>query len=54
MKETEGERTKVENIDWEYQKDVDLMVGSLEHSLCSFGGFCCGRSDLVELQVFFI
>jgi serine palmitoyltransferase len=36
-----------------FSSDVELMVGSLERSLCSLGGFCCGRTDLVELQVLF-
>lgn len=36
-----------------FAKDVELMVGSLERASCAVGGFCCGRLDLVELQVLF-
>jgi serine palmitoyltransferase len=31
--------------------DVDLLIGSLEHTFGSMGGFCCGREDVVFHQV---
>jgi serine palmitoyltransferase len=30
--------------------DVDCLIGSLEHAFGSVGGFCAGRSDIIEHQ----
>jgi 7-keto-8-aminopelargonate synthetase-like enzyme len=30
--------------------DVDCLIGSLEHAFGSAGGFCAGRSDIIEHQ----
>ncbi|XP_055332249.1 serine palmitoyltransferase 1-like [Paramacrobiotus metropolitanus] len=32
------------------REDVDLIAGSLEHSLGSTGGFCCGSSFIIDHQ----
>ena len=30
--------------------DIDCLIGSLEHAFGSVGGFCAGRSDIIEHQ----
>jgi serine palmitoyltransferase len=30
--------------------DVDILIGSLEHAFGAVGGFCAGRSDIIEHQ----
>lgn len=30
--------------------EIDLISGSLEYALCSVGGFCAGRSYVVDHQ----
>ena len=32
-------------------EEVDLIAGSLENSLASVGGFCCGRAYVIDHQV---
>jgi len=32
--------------------EVDLIAGSLENSLASVGGFCCGRAYVIDHQVY--
>ena len=32
-------------------KDVDLISASLENSVASIGGFCCGTSYVIDHQV---
>ena len=33
--------------------DIDAIVGSLEHSFGSMGGFCCGRKDVTDHQTLY-
>jgi len=32
-------------------EEVDLIAASLENSLASIGGFCCGRAYVIDHQV---
>lgn len=31
--------------------DIDLISANMENSLASIGGFCCGRSFIIDHQV---
>eukprot|EP00118_Oscarella_pearsei_P002334 m.10264 g.10264 ORF g.10264 m.10264 type:complete len:473 (+) comp22097_c0_seq2:29-1447(+) len=44
-------RGVTEHFEGEYGiKDVDMMSGSLEHAVASIGGFCCGRTYVIDHQ----
>lgn len=41
-----GDKTVVVQID-----DIDLISANMENAMASIGGFCCGRSFVIDHQV---
>lgn len=41
-----GDETVVVQID-----DIDLISANMENAMASIGGFCCGRSFVIDHQV---